>query len=190
MNPWIQHVKAFASKKGINYRDALKHPDVKKGYKPKPKMKGGATEEEDIDPRFYTEGDEEYVAPRRFVKGKVPTLPSEGFTMGSTPFSAPPTGRRIVKGKVPVRPSIPTMEINSIQEFERFLKDNNDVIRQVLKANFNKRTFVSNFHPDKCITSSKAVEDLLMQAVEKKVVVNAPHIRVCEAIFKKFSFLF
>lgn len=35
MNPWIEHVKKFASKKGISYRDALKHPDVKKGYKKK-----------------------------------------------------------------------------------------------------------------------------------------------------------
>ena len=160
MNPWIQHVKAFASKNGLSYRDALKHPDVKKGYKSKSQMKGGATE-----PLLYTEG----APPRR---------------------SAPPPPRRIVKAKVPTRPEIPTMEINSIQELERFLEDNKDVIRQVLQANFNKRTFVSNFHPDKCITSSKAVEDLMMQVLEKKVVVNAPHIRVCEAIFKKFSGLF
>lgn len=32
-NPWIEHVKKFAEKKGIPYFEALKHPDVKKGYK-------------------------------------------------------------------------------------------------------------------------------------------------------------
>lgn len=37
MNRWIQHVKQFAQKRGLTYSDALKHPDVKKGYKPKPK---------------------------------------------------------------------------------------------------------------------------------------------------------
>lgn len=40
MNPWIEHVKKFAQKKGISYSEALKNPDVKKGYKPK--TKGGA----------------------------------------------------------------------------------------------------------------------------------------------------
>ena len=35
-NPWIQHVKSFAKQHGINYRDALKHPNVKSSY-----QKGG-----------------------------------------------------------------------------------------------------------------------------------------------------
>jgi hypothetical protein len=32
-NPWIEHVKAFARKHGINYAEALKHSDLKKGYR-------------------------------------------------------------------------------------------------------------------------------------------------------------
>lgn len=37
MNPWIQHVKDTASKKGISYRDALRSPETKASYK-----KGGS----------------------------------------------------------------------------------------------------------------------------------------------------
>lgn len=37
MNPWIQHVKDTAAKKGISYRDALRSPETKAGYK-----KGGS----------------------------------------------------------------------------------------------------------------------------------------------------
>ena len=36
-NKWIEHIKSFAAKKGISYSQALKHPDLKVGYK-----KGGA----------------------------------------------------------------------------------------------------------------------------------------------------
>lgn len=32
-NPWIEHVKAFADKKGMKYNEALKHPDCKASYK-------------------------------------------------------------------------------------------------------------------------------------------------------------
>jgi hypothetical protein len=31
-NAWIEFVKSFASKNGINYRDALKHPNIKAEY--------------------------------------------------------------------------------------------------------------------------------------------------------------
>lgn len=34
-NPWIEHVRAFAKKKGLTYFQALRDPDVKKGYKKK-----------------------------------------------------------------------------------------------------------------------------------------------------------
>jgi len=40
-NPWVEYVKSFAKGKGINYRSALKHPDISKGYK-----KGGMMREE------------------------------------------------------------------------------------------------------------------------------------------------
>ena len=40
-NPWVEYVKSFATGKGINYRSALKHPDISKGYK-----KGGMMREE------------------------------------------------------------------------------------------------------------------------------------------------
>ena len=33
MNPWISYVKEYASKKGISYRDALRDPKCKAGYK-------------------------------------------------------------------------------------------------------------------------------------------------------------
>jgi len=32
MNPWIEHVKAFAKKHNLTYGAALSHPDIKKGY--------------------------------------------------------------------------------------------------------------------------------------------------------------
>jgi hypothetical protein len=32
-NKWISHVKDFASKNGINYRDALKDPKCKAAYR-------------------------------------------------------------------------------------------------------------------------------------------------------------
>lgn len=33
MNPWIQHVKMYASKHGMSYRDALRSPACKSSYK-------------------------------------------------------------------------------------------------------------------------------------------------------------
>ena len=33
-SPWITHCKAFAKKHGINYPQALAHPDCKATYKP------------------------------------------------------------------------------------------------------------------------------------------------------------
>lgn len=32
VNPWITHVKEFAQKHSLNYREALRHPDIKKDY--------------------------------------------------------------------------------------------------------------------------------------------------------------
>ena len=33
MNKWIAHVRQFASKHKMSYRDALKHPSCKSSYK-------------------------------------------------------------------------------------------------------------------------------------------------------------
>jgi hypothetical protein len=33
-SPWITHCKAFAKKHGINYPQAMTHPDCKATYKP------------------------------------------------------------------------------------------------------------------------------------------------------------
>lgn len=41
INPWVEYVKSFAKGKGINYASAMKHPDLKKGYK-----KGGMIAED------------------------------------------------------------------------------------------------------------------------------------------------
>ena len=43
-SPWITHCKAFAKKHGINYPQALAHPDCKATYKPvgKPAAKPAA----------------------------------------------------------------------------------------------------------------------------------------------------
>lgn len=35
MNPWIEHVRAFAKKHGLSYSAALADPRVKVGYKKK-----------------------------------------------------------------------------------------------------------------------------------------------------------
>lgn len=175
-NPWIEHVKAFASKKGISYFDALKHKDVKKGYKTK---SGGAPGRN----------------PFAFGDTKIPSPPAatEGFTMG-TQYPNASQSRRVVKPKVAVRsppvpapaPAIPTMEINSLSEFEKFLDKNKYAIGEVLRKDYTKKQFLLKFHPDKCITSSKSVEDLMMKVLGKKVIVNAPPVKICEAIFKLF----
>lgn len=61
-NKWIQHVQSYASKNGINYRDALKDPKCKAAYKKGPssmksssskKMRGGLK-----DPCFELQGQE------------------------------------------------------------------------------------------------------------------------------------
>ena len=87
MNPWIQHVKAFASKNELSYRDALKHPDVKKGYKSE--KKGGAT---------YGDPD----SPLPFTMGTAP----------ATSASARPSARRVVRGRVPVPPVVAPLFIH------------------------------------------------------------------------------
>ena len=39
-SPWIAHCKAFAKKHGINYPQAMAHPDCKATYKPVAKPAG------------------------------------------------------------------------------------------------------------------------------------------------------
>ena len=36
-NPWLEHVKSYAKKHNVSYRDALKDPKVKSSYNPKSK---------------------------------------------------------------------------------------------------------------------------------------------------------
>jgi hypothetical protein len=33
-NRWIEHVKQFAKKMKLSYMEAMRHPDLKKGYVP------------------------------------------------------------------------------------------------------------------------------------------------------------
>lgn len=72
MNPWIEHVRKYAQKKGMTYFQALKDPNVKKGYKKKTTVpiskkpiKGGAmgdgeepSSDEELDPRMYAPGEQ------------------------------------------------------------------------------------------------------------------------------------
>ena len=90
VNPWIEHVKKFASKKGISYTQALKHADVKKGYKAK--AKGGAVygapdspspptekllkftfDDDDDDEKEFTMGKPDSKKPRRRSSSKAST---------------------------------------------------------------------------------------------------------------------
>lgn len=87
VNPWIEHVRKFASKKGISYTNALKHKDVKKGYKSK--AMGGAV---------YGVPDSPPASP--------PT-----FTMGTAPATAQtnaPRRRRATTPRTPASPQSPT----------------------------------------------------------------------------------
>lgn len=113
-NPWIEHVKKFASKKGMSYRDALKDPNVKKGYK---KKTGGATYGVQDSPR--TPNDDDYIDPRFHAKdGEEPEMKQITETMRRVnvsarrpqreqeqmrirPPSQPPAGRRIINAKKP-----------------------------------------------------------------------------------------
>ena len=36
-NPWVAHLKAESTRLGISYSDAIKSPEVKASYVPKPK---------------------------------------------------------------------------------------------------------------------------------------------------------
>ena len=42
MKDWISHVKEFAKKHDITYRDALRHPNIKNGYKKRTKEGRGS----------------------------------------------------------------------------------------------------------------------------------------------------
>lgn len=89
VNPWIEHVRSFASKKGISYFDALKHKDVKKGYKPK--AKGGAV----------------YGAP----DSPPSSTPSTTYTFGTNQpatFQPPQPSRRRPRASTPRTPQSPT----------------------------------------------------------------------------------
>lgn len=44
-NPWIQHIKQFATTHQLAYKDALKHPDCKSSYH---SIKGGALQGQDL----------------------------------------------------------------------------------------------------------------------------------------------
>lgn len=105
-NPWIEHLKQYASKKNITYAQAIKDPKARASYKPKTvkSSKGGAV---------YGDRDEEEMTPtppsgRVIRKAIVPKRPSStgkpmGFTMGKPP-ATPSSDRPIKKGIVPVRP--------------------------------------------------------------------------------------
>jgi hypothetical protein len=187
-NPWIDHVKKFAEKKGIPYFQALKHPDVKKGYKPKT-TKGGV-----INPPPGTFGykppGQTPRTPFTFGDTRVPPPPPSGFTMGkktpSRPTPPPPTR----PSPPPPPPPPPSIQMSSLKEFERFLEDKKDAIQQVLRTDYSKKQFVRDFHPDRCFDSNKAIDKLMMKVVGKVVVLNEPFTRQCEVIFKKFSRLY
>lgn len=105
MNKWIDHVKKYASKKGISYTQALKDPNVKKGYKPTKKVvKGGARYGVPDSPS--TPNDDDYVDPRFYAREtNSPSPPTEEmsrFTIGDTTTPAPPS-RRIIRARRPQR---------------------------------------------------------------------------------------
>lgn len=123
MNPWIEHVKKFASKKGISYTQALKDPNVKKGYKPIKKQSGGATygvpdsptspktpnDDGYIDPRFNIPDEvsdmteamrrTDISGSRRRAVARRPQREKEEMTVRKP--SRPPAGRRVVSAKKP-----------------------------------------------------------------------------------------
>jgi len=70
MNPWIQFVKAEAERKGISYRDALRSPETKAGYK-----KGGAMCKDCMSEQFPTmESSQAILAQKEQVKDLAPKL--------------------------------------------------------------------------------------------------------------------
>jgi hypothetical protein len=114
MNPWIEHLKQYASKKNITYAQAIKDPKARASYKPKTAKasKGGAVygDRDSDDEEKFTMGKPPPTAtssrPRKFIKGVKPERP---FSMGKEPakttrrvaprVSAPPSG---YKSPVPV----------------------------------------------------------------------------------------
>lgn len=110
MNPWIEHLKQYASKKNITYAQAIKDPKARSSYKPivsratsrldKPKTakpsKGGAVYgDRDGDEEEFTMGKAPPTAsssrPRQpLKKGVAPVRP---FSMGKAPASKAPRAR-------------------------------------------------------------------------------------------------
>lgn len=43
-NKWTEHIKDFASKKGLSYKEAMKHPDCKASYKSGSGLRGTTTQ--------------------------------------------------------------------------------------------------------------------------------------------------
>ncbi len=54
MKDWISHVKAFAKKHDISYRDALRHPHIRDGYTRQRTTKGRGTITSDLMNRTIT----------------------------------------------------------------------------------------------------------------------------------------
>lgn len=220
MHPWIEHVKKFASKKGISYSEALKDPKVKDGYKSASK-KGGTVGDDpeppppaptrrEKGPKTYDPNMFKYASfipprdpkplPQFYEKGPKtfdPFLlqfglskPTKNTDNAPFPTVSSTGGRRIVRGKPPPPPPPPSIQMSSIKELEKFLDDKKDSIQQVLREKYSKKQFVQAFHPDRCFDSNKAIDKLMMKVVGKTIVLNEPFTRQCEAIFKKFSSMY
>ena len=126
VNPWIEHVKAFASKKGMSYRDALKHTDVKKGYKSK--TKGGAV---------YGVPDSPPSSPPTFTMGTAPAINST---------QQPRRRGRASTPRMPASPASPASPTASEREEDlidraddiwfliKELKDEGSITKQLAKA--------------------------------------------------------
>jgi hypothetical protein len=79
--------------------------------------------------------------------------------------------------------------INSVQEMELFLWKHESRIRQVLLAEYSKKQFMLSFHPDKCISSVQALEQLFAKLGES-VSLKIRGTQACDAVFKNFRDLY
>jgi hypothetical protein len=79
-NPWIKHVQAFAKKHKLTYFQALRHANIKDGYKPK---KGGTiTPSQSTESRLNNEMNRMIFELRQLgEQGIMPWPQVEGFQM-------------------------------------------------------------------------------------------------------------
>ncbi len=124
---------------------------------------------------------------KKLLSGQRPSTPPPRPNPSRPPPRTPPP--RPNPSRPSHTPRTKTVRIDSVEEFDNFLNTHAGDILNVLLTKYSKREFRLQFHPDRCISSSKSIHNLFDE-LGIDLHINVTYQLGCEAIYKKFSSLY